>query len=230
MRQARRGGGTTVSGATVTISSGDPYLGFAHGGEADFRGRHGVFYNFFSAPDFSVNVKTEESRFFLHGNKLTVDGTFITEAHVVVRNRTPAHTKWANASFIAANLNDFNTGWAFVQGSCGGANFTRGLGSPKKVCGGLTVKTTFSGASFTVGNWTLTVHGNYVYGRISGPQHRLDLAFKARGDAPERSLPHGIIGQSFSSTAPRHGKKDLYPKEGRTVTSAMAPPLMPRMR
>ena len=83
---------------------------------------------------------------------------------MVVRNRTPAHTKWANASFIAANLNDFNTGWAFVQGSCGGANFTRGLGSPKKTCGRLTVKTTFSGASFTVGNWTLTVHGNYVYG------------------------------------------------------------------
>lgn len=76
--------GTTVSGATVTIadavSSGDPHLGFAHGGEADFRGRHGVFYNFFSAPGFGVNIKTEESRFFLHGNKLTVDGTFITEA------------------------------------------------------------------------------------------------------------------------------------------------------
>ena len=114
---------------------------------------------------------------------------------MVVRNRKLAQTKWANASYIAANLNDFNTGWAFVQGSCGGANFTRGLGSPKKVCGGLTVKTTFSGASFTVGNWTLTVHGNYVYGRISGPQHRLDLAFKARGDAPARSVPHGIVGQ-----------------------------------
>ena len=74
---------TTVSGASVSagaVSSGDPHLGFAHGGEADFRGRHGVYYNFFSAPGFGVNVKTEESRFFLHGNKLTVDGTFITEA------------------------------------------------------------------------------------------------------------------------------------------------------
>ena len=70
-------------GITEAVSNGDPHLGFAHGGEADFRGRHGVFYNFFSAPDFGVNVKTEESRFFLHGNKLTVDGTFITEAHVV---------------------------------------------------------------------------------------------------------------------------------------------------
>ena len=82
-------------------------------------------------------------------------------------------------------VQDFNTGWAFVQGSCG-TNFTRGLGQRKE---------DLRGASFTVGDWTLTVHGNYVYGRISGPQHRLDLAFKARGDAPARSVPHGIVGQ-----------------------------------
>jgi len=84
--------GRTVSEASVSadaVSSGDPHLGFAHGGEADFRGRHGVFYNFFSAPDFSVNVKTEESRFFLHGNKLTVDGTFITE----VPHSPPSHPR-----------------------------------------------------------------------------------------------------------------------------------------
>ena len=153
---------------------------------------------------------------------------------MVVRNRTPAQTKWANASFIAANLNDFNTGWAFVQGSCGGANFTRGLGSPKKTCGRLTVKTTFSGASFTVGNWTLTVHGNYVYGRISGPQHRLDLAFKARGDAPARSLPHGIIGQvrvgrerareraSESESLPRRGKR-YTPSDAELAPSPASP-------
>ena len=76
-------------GITEAVSNGDPHLGFAHGGEADFRGRHGVFYNFFSAPDFGVNVKTEEARFFLHGNKLTVDGTFITEAHIDHRGAQP---------------------------------------------------------------------------------------------------------------------------------------------
>ena len=37
------------------------HLHFARGGEADFRGRDGVYYNFFSAPGFTVNVKTEES-------------------------------------------------------------------------------------------------------------------------------------------------------------------------
>ena len=37
------------------------HLHFAHGGTADFKGRHGAYYNFFSAPGFSVSVKTEES-------------------------------------------------------------------------------------------------------------------------------------------------------------------------
>ena len=76
--------GSSITGTSVTsdgaTTSGDPHLSFARGGEADFRGRHGTFYNFFSAPDFGVNVKMEEARFFLHGDKLTVDGTFITEA------------------------------------------------------------------------------------------------------------------------------------------------------
>ena len=48
-----------------------------------------MYYNFFSAPDFGVNVKMEEARFFLHGDKLTVDGTFITEAHIDHRGAQP---------------------------------------------------------------------------------------------------------------------------------------------
>ena len=51
--------------------------------------------------------------------------------------------------------------------------------------------------------------------------HRLDISFSAaRGEA--RSLPHGIIGQSFSSSAPRQGRVDEYPAEGRFTTQAMA--------
>ena len=40
----------------------DPHLNFAHGGQADFRGRHNVLYNFLSAPGLSVNVKSQEVR------------------------------------------------------------------------------------------------------------------------------------------------------------------------
>ena len=35
----------------------DPHLHFAHGGTADFRGRHNALYNFLSAPGIALNVK-----------------------------------------------------------------------------------------------------------------------------------------------------------------------------
>ena len=70
--------------------------------------------------------------------------------------------------------------------------------------------------------WAVTVRGNTVYGHISGPAHRLDVGFSSIGDAAQRSLPHGIVGQSFSNNAPRVGKLDSYPKTGRFATSAMA--------
>ena len=53
---------------------------FAHGGRADFRGRHGVYYSFFSAPNVACNVKIENATFKLRGGELVVDGSFITEA------------------------------------------------------------------------------------------------------------------------------------------------------
>ena len=48
------------------------------------------------------------------------------------------------------------------------------------------------------------------------------LSPKATGDAAARALPHGIVGQSYSSAAPRSGKKDAYPRAGHIVTSAFA--------
>ena len=81
----------------------------------------------------------------------------------------------------------------------------------------------FSSAVFKYRDaWAIVVRGNYVFDRKSGPSHRLDLTFKQIGDAAARSLPHGIIGQSFSTNGPRHGKQDVYPSSGRIATSAMA--------
>ena len=37
----------------------DPHLAFAHGGRADFRGRHFHIYNFLSVPGFAVNVPSD---------------------------------------------------------------------------------------------------------------------------------------------------------------------------
>ena len=43
--------------------------------------------------------------------------------------------------------------------------------------------------------------------RISGPRHRLDLTLSDAGDAAARDLPHGLVGQSFSSTQERIGAR-----------------------
>jgi len=163
----------------------------------------------------AVNVKTENASFRL--DRLTVHGTFLTEAHVVAG---PTDNQ-ALASFWAKELNVDNWGWRVINGTCKRRYFQIGKWGIKQ-CGDLRIEMAFSSATFGLGNWTVTVRGNHVYDWISGPKHRLDVSFNARGDAPARSLPHGIIGQSFSSSSPRHGRVDEYPEAGRFTTSAMA--------
>ena len=101
----------------------DPHVSFAYGGSADFRGHHKVIYNFLSAPDFAVNVKTEEAVFRLHNGALTVNGSFLTEAHIITRF---AHQRSAFASFWASELDVQNFGWQVVNGSCAGRPFKFG--------------------------------------------------------------------------------------------------------
>ena len=68
----------------------DPHINFAYGGSADIRGRQNAVYNFLSAPGFSVNVKTEAAVFKIHNGALTVNGSFLTEAHTVARFALPS--------------------------------------------------------------------------------------------------------------------------------------------
>ena len=174
--------------ACTSGSTGDPHLHFAHGGTADFRGRSGTYYNFFSAPGLAVNVKTEDATFTLHGGELTVDGSFITEAHVVARVGG-AKRKELLASFWASELNDDNWGWRIVNGTCAGHVFQLGKGGFRK-CEELAIDVDMASAAFAVRNWTITVRGNHVYDRIAGPKHRIDLSFSARAtDAPRPTAP-----------------------------------------
>ena len=200
-------------------SNGDPHLHFAHGGEADFRGQNDKCYAFFSAPGLAVNVKVEESTFTLRGGKVAVNGSYLTEAHVVAS--VDKGRREATASFYASELDVHNMGWEVVRGNCAGRTFKFGKNGYKG-CFELEMRMGISSAIFTLRNWTVNVHGNFVYGWVSGPKHRIDVSLSARGDAAARSLPHGLVGQSFSSTAPRHGKKDLYPIAGSFKTSAQA--------
>ena len=198
----------------------DPHINFAFGGSADLRGRHNTLYNFLSAPGLSVNVKTEEAVFKMHGGALTINGTFLTEAHITAQL---SPQKLATASFIAAELSSNNFGWQVVSGTCVGRPFKFGAHG-KKDCFGLKMAMDYSSATFAFRNWTMKVHGMHTCKGclVSGAEHRLDIGFSARGDAPSRDRPHGLIGQSYTRQEPLNGKKDLYPWAGFYTTSAQA--------
>ena len=172
----------------------DPHLSFAFGGRADFRGRNHGVYNFLSAPDLSVNVKIAEAVFRIHDGALTVNGSFLVEAHIVSKF---SNNRNATASFWASELDRNNFGWQVVTGTCVGRPFKFGFHG-SKVCYNLAIAMDHASATFTVNDWTVTVRGMRSVPRaedyIAGPKNRLDISFTARGGAPSRDRPHGIIG------------------------------------
>ena len=211
---------TVVNGdpAPSASSDFDPHLHFAHGGKADFRGRNGVYYNFFSAPNFAVNLRTDQAIFVQHGSKTIVNGSFFTEAHVVARvGGGDSGREWANVSLWGLP----QLGGAVLNGTCGATPFaltSRGYMD----CHDLAIRTTDFSAFLLFRNWSVTIGRYKVHRPISGPAHRLDVSFSGSAAAAERALPHGIIGQSFASKLPLNGKQDKYPSDGsRFTTSAM---------
>ena len=199
----------------------DPHLAFARGGRADFRGRNGAYYSFLSTPSFAINVRTEEAQFKTYRDALTVDGSFITEVHGVAQVGGEKH-KLATASFWTSELNEFTTGPNMINGTCGDrGQFFLGTGGYKK-CEEMEILVRFSSARFRVPGWVIKVAAAPVFGRISGPRHRLDVSLHAHGDEAALAQTHGLVGQSFAWRTARDGKRDLYPSEGRFRTSAMA--------
>jgi hypothetical protein len=199
---------------------GDPHLTFAHGGQADFRGCDGCYFNFLSTDDLSVNTRTEEAVFTLDGNE--VHGSFVTEAHVLWLDRQLE--RWMNVSYLAKEVGDSNWGWGAVDGKCGERNLYL---YPKqhRECGAARLTTTLSTLSVLLPQWEVNVTSRPVYDRISGPRHRLDLSMRPL--VPERQLsvwPHGLIGQSFDGDSkPLSGRQDSYLSDTGVVrTSAMA--------
>jgi len=61
-----------------------------------------------------------------------------------------AKRKWANASFLASRLTEFNTGRDFITGSCGGHAFSFGLGTTLRRCEETSIKPHYSSAKFEV--------------------------------------------------------------------------------
>ena len=166
-------------------------------------------------------MRTEEAQFKTYRDALTVDGSFITEVHGVALVGGEKH-KLATASFWTSELNEFTTGPNMINGTCGDrGQFFLGTGGYKK-CEEMEILVRFSSARFRVPGWVIKVAAAPVFGRISGPRHRLDVSLHAHGDEAALAQTHGLVGQSFAWRTARDGKRDLYPSEGRFRTSAMA--------
>ena len=123
----------------------------------------------------------QDSSFTIHDGALTVDGSFITEVHVVAETGREAG-ELVHAAFRANELNAYNTGKNMITGFCGKRPFFLGAGKTRS-CGNLVVQAKHSSATFTTPEWQATVRGNYVYGHLAGPWHRLDVSLRAVGDA-----------------------------------------------
>ena len=203
----------------------DPHLFLAHGGRTDFRGKDQTIYNFISSKDLSLNVITENATFKL--DKLTVRGTFLTSAHVVMRTE---QSRFFNVSFWGNELNQWGWGWNMVNGSCamsGNRVHFRAWMKQQKICDELAISVDSSTVTFESKEWLISIIGNPVYGRIDGPRHRLDISITQK--VPDHLFavaPHGIIGQSYDGDGvPRKGKLDIYPPRNvvaNFTTSAMA--------
>jgi len=83
-----------------------------------------------------------------------------------------------------------------INGTCAGVPFVFGRRGERR-CHGLDMRMPFTHAVFAFVGWAITVRGNHVYDRLSGPRHRLDVSISAAGDAARRDLPHGALGHAI---------------------------------
>jgi hypothetical protein len=203
-------------------SSGDPHLRLAQGGEADLRGLDGAIYNFLSSQNVSLNVMTEFATFML--NKVTVHGSFLTEAHFVMMSGAG---RLFNVTYKTSELNENGWGWKMVNATCGKERFSFGGRGSSAACDNLRVYVDWSTVHVEADEWRIALRGMPVPKRISGPHHRIDLDITQKvRDHEFAVVPHGIIGQSFDNNpVPRVGKKDTYPpldEVAEFTTKAMA--------
>lgn len=195
---------------------GDPHLYLGHGGRADFRGYDKTLFSFLSYPSLAVNVKTEDAKFNLNSS-LIVDGSFMTEVHVVSREKGGLFT----ASYYASKLGNTLIGW--VNGTCLGSTYRSGH-NRDMTCGNSTLSLSYSSVTLKTPEWMVSIEPSFVYGWISGARKRLDLDIHPIVvEKRLRGKPHGILGQSFDGDdKPRKGKVDIYPETGTIRTTAMA--------
>lgn len=172
----------------------DPHLHFAHGGRADLRGEDGAIYNFLSAHNVSMNVKTVKADF--HWKEQLVHGTRIGAVYWTV--------KAADGSLI-------NIMYESAEDAIPKAARVAIDGKPKTTVSlnevfthaDVRVALTREGLKVTNTRWAMgAAPAHFPYAKNNGKKILLDIQATPLYDAENDTVaPHGIFGQSFDGDA-----------------------------
>jgi len=182
----------------VTVKK-DPHLHFAHGGVADLRGEDGGVFNFLSAKNVSLNVKTEAADFkwahrIVHGTKLSaVFWTIRTSANHLLQI---AYDSASADRAIVRNLNQTveegeRTLKASIDGNAYGTTYW--LDNVfVKLAGRVLIVTVQD-------KWRMAVKQSpFPFAALNLKKSLLDVSAQALYDADHDVVaPHGLFGQSY---------------------------------
>ena len=183
--------------------SGDPHLMFAHGGSADFRGEHNVYYCMHTSPGFQFAAKSVNTSFLLPRPQL-VHGTFFTDVAFTIRGYSGmeygVHISADTVRFDVYELKNTNT------------LIAERVGMWKQWWeDGIRVYTKQSTSYIRAHGWEVNATRHPIYNYVSGSSRwRLDFSMRClngtgferfHGNASGTCYSHGIIGQSYDADA-----------------------------
>ena len=178
----------------------DPHMHFAHGGEADFRGRNGRYYAMLSAPNIQFAARTMDTDFMLPIPLQFVHGSFFTSVAWTVRGRSGREygiTVDADSdTFYVIDTKD-NSTVATRQGVWQ-QWWEDGIRAYNKQ----------STIYVRANGWEVNASRNPVYNHVSGPSKwRFDVAMRPldgrtgfeskHGKSSDTCFPHGVLAQSW---------------------------------
>jgi len=225
---------------------GDPHLTFAHGGRADFRGKHNAYYNVLSAHHAAINIMIKNATIWFRRGTAILHGSFITEAHAVLlvrpSKREPDRRRFFNISFVfsdgavaEARAIPETGGHVIASGFCDEEEFVIGPGNTQ-VCHGATADAGRNFVFIENGRWKIAFAFGKRRKNADRPHERpvkmyhVDFEFWPKVEEWRLGVwPHGLIGQSYDGDKIAvDGKTDDYQvRKGRGrypeyTTSALA--------
>jgi hypothetical protein len=210
--------------SSIAKAQGDPHIHFAHGGQADFRGKNDTFYALLSAPGYQFAALTSDTDFLLPRPQL-VHGSFFSRAAWTLRGRSGALygvlSDASEVSFTVYNLSarvdrSISNGTS-PQKQTGTANDAHLYGTVLSQTRGVWkqwwhdgIRVFYKQSTIYVrsGGWEVNATRRPVYHWIGGPSKwRFDFSMRPfdgtvgfeahHGEASKTCFPHGIIGQSW---------------------------------